>query len=371
LAQVEVEGLSKTFRGRRSSVAALREVDLTVPTGEFAVLLGSSGSGKSTLLRCVAGLERADQGRVAIGGTVVFDRRRRVDRPPNRREVGMVFQSYALWPHMTVAQNVGYPVRVRGQGSEADRVAEVLRMVDCGHLADRYPSALSGGQQQRVALARALVARPRVLLFDEPLSNVDALLRRELREQIKHLHEEIGFTGIYVTHDQAEALYIGTRVAVMREGAIEQMGTPEAVYRFPVSEEVARFLGARNRLALSDIDNPQLLGRVGADGPAQGAGSLNVYVRPERIRLSRRSEAGKRDLTLGRVTVRSVAYAGEWMEYELELGKTVLHVLSPERSITLRPGEHGWAAVDVDDLLAYRYGQLVHPAPADRISEMG
>jgi iron(III) transport system ATP-binding protein len=281
LAQVEVANLGKTFRQRQGNVDALRDVNLVVAARELVVLLGASGSGKSTLLRCVAGLERPSVGRISIGGQVVCDPATRTDMPPNRRDLGMVFQSYALWPHMTVRQNVEYPLRVRGVNSaEWKRVDEVLELVGCGKLVDRYPNALSGGQQQRVSLARALVARPRVLLFDEPLSNVDALLRLELRAQIRRIHEEVGFTGIYVTHDQSEALFVGDRVAFMKDGRLEQIDVPESVHRYPATEEAAIFLGA---FMLPDQWTGRLLSQLPGLKAQRDTRSTHLATRPERL----------------------------------------------------------------------------------------
>ena len=249
-ALVSVRDLSKSFGPRGKEVAVLRDVQLDVIDGELLVLLGPSGCGKTTLLRSLVGLERPNSGRIDLGGSCVVDTERGIFVPPNRRDVGMVFQNYALWPHMKVRKNVAYPLRSRGKrgASNDGRVEEVLDIVQCGHLADRYPPELSGGQQQRVSLARALAASPALLLLDEPLSNLDALLRVELRAQLRLLHRKLRFTGVHVTHDQEEAIALGTRVAVMNAGCIEQIGDPIEVYRAPATEYVADFLGARNRI---------------------------------------------------------------------------------------------------------------------------
>lgn len=248
--QVRVLGLNKSFRGRKEEVHVLKDVNVSIPKGELLVLLGPSGCGKTTLLRCLTGLERPDGGSIELGGRTVMDAESRKFVPPNKRDVAMVFQNYALWPHMKVAQNVAYPLKSRGMKDliKSDRVTEVLKLVQCEKLADRFPPELSGGQQQRVSLARALATKPALLLLDEPLSNLDALLRIELRAQLRYLHRQLGFTGVYVTHDQEEALALGTRVAVMKEGQFEQIGRPEDVYRRPATTYVADFLGARNRL---------------------------------------------------------------------------------------------------------------------------
>ena len=193
-------------------MVAIDNLDLEIEPGEFLVLLGPSGCGKTTTLRCIAGLETGEEGSIEIGDGAVFDASRGINVPPNKRNLGMVFQSYALWPHMTVRKNIAYPLRTRGiKGDKANQwIEEVAALVDTSALLDRYPSQLSGGQQQRVALSRGLVARPEIVLFDEPLSNLDARLRDLVRTEIHELHARIGFTAVYVTHDQVEALALGT-----------------------------------------------------------------------------------------------------------------------------------------------------------------
>jgi iron(III) transport system ATP-binding protein len=222
---------------------------LRVQEGELVTLLGPSGCGKTTTLRCVAGLERPDAGAIRIGGEPVSGGRRFV--APEHRNVGMVFQSYALWPHMTVFANVAYPLRVRREprGDIRRRVLEVLDAVGMAAYANRMPAQLSGGQAQRVALARAIVARPRVLLFDEPLSNLDARLRVSMRQEVRAAHERAGTSSIYVTHDQEEAIALSDRVGVMNGGVIEQFGTPREIYERPATRFVARFVGFENVLS--------------------------------------------------------------------------------------------------------------------------
>jgi multiple sugar transport system ATP-binding protein len=235
MAEIRLERLHKRF-GR---VVAVREVSLEVRDGEFVVLLGPSGCGKTTVLRMVAGLEVPDGGRVWIGG-------RDVTRlAPGRRDVGMVFQSYALFPHMRVFDNVAFGLRMRGvpRAEQVRRVREVSELLQIEDLLDRYPAQLSGGQRQRVAVARALVIRPQVLLMDEPLSNLDALLRMQFRAELKRLHREVGSTTLYVTHDQVEAMSLGDRVAVMREGEVVQFDTPANIYEHPATRFVGAFLG--------------------------------------------------------------------------------------------------------------------------------
>ena len=236
--KISIQGLTKSF----GTTAVLRGVSLEIADGELSFLLGPSGCGKTTLLRILAGFHRPDSGELLFGG-------RRMDGvPPHQRNVGMVFQNFALWPHMTVGQNVAYGLDVRGvDGAEKKRrVQEALGTVRMDGLADRTPDQLSGGQQQRVALARALVVRPDVLLLDEPLSNLDARLRSELRDEIRRIHGETRISTLYVTHDQEEALSLADRMAVMLDGRVEQTGEPRSVYRRPVSRFVADSLGETN-----------------------------------------------------------------------------------------------------------------------------
>ena len=286
---VQVENLSKTFASRKSRVRVLDKLSLEVRTGEMLVLLGPSGCGKTTLLRCIAGLEQADEGTILLAGKTVANAQRGIFVPPEKRGVGMVFQNYALWPHMTVAANVEFPLRARGLRSaiDAGRAREVLDIVQCGHLADRYPPQLSGGQQQRISLARALASRPEVMLLDEPLSNLDALLRIELRAQLRQLHRSLAFTGIYVTHDQIEAMNLGTRIVVMRNGRVEQIGAPETIYSRPANEYVAEFLGMRNRLGCTlGPDGTLAIGRalVRLSGNV-APGEYQLRVRPSELLL--------------------------------------------------------------------------------------
>jgi ABC-type sugar transport system ATPase subunit len=231
VATLALRGLAKSF----GEVRAVRALDLEVADGELFVLVGPSGSGKSTVLRLIAGLEAPDGGSVRIGDRDV------TREQPGRRDVGMVFQSYALFPHRSVRENIAFGLRARGE--PLDRVDEVAETLELSHLLERLPRQLSGGERQRVALARALVREPEVLLMDEPLSNLDAQLRARARAEIARLQQRIGTTTIYVTHDQAEALSLGDRIGVMREGALEQLGTPDEIYGEPANLFVGRFIG--------------------------------------------------------------------------------------------------------------------------------
>jgi iron(III) transport system ATP-binding protein len=251
MARTSIQGLCKLFKGNPPTTAA-DQLSLEIEEGEFLVLLGPSGCGKTTTLRCLAGLEAPDAGRISIGGKVVFDAAARVEVAPDRRNIGMVFQSFALWPHLTVRRNIEYPLVARkiAQGLREDWVGQMAKLVNCEALLERYPGQLSGGQQQRISLARGLVARPDLLLLDEPLSNLDSLLRDQVRSQLHELHRRLGFSAVFVTHDQGEALALGDRLAIMRSGRIEQLDTAREVFERPATEYVANFIGMHNRIAL-------------------------------------------------------------------------------------------------------------------------
>ena len=249
--RVVVKNLTKIYRTRRGEHRALDNVSLEIGSGEFVVLLGPSGCGKTTLLRCVAGLETPDAGEISIDGRVVFSSEKRINLPPERRGLGMVFQSYALWPHLTVFENVAYPLREGGtpRGDISIRVKEALERVALETYADAYPGHLSGGQQQRVALARAMVAAHGLVLFDEPLSNLDAKVRERLRLELIALQRSVGFSSLYVTHDQSEALALADRIAVMAIGRISQVDAPQTIYTQPASRYVANFVGKTNEVS--------------------------------------------------------------------------------------------------------------------------
>jgi len=311
-ATVELRGLVKRFG---KDVYAVNDVDLYIERGELLTLLGPSGCGKTTALRLIAGLERPTAGQILLDDEDV------ARLPAYLRDITMVFQSYALFPHMNVFENVAYGLRVarRPKDEIAARVAEALAMVGLEGLAHRTPSQLSGGQQQRVALARALVIRPRVLLFDEPLSNLDAKLRKRVREDIRELQQRLGITSVYVTHDQEEALAISDRVVVMREGVIEQIGSPHDLYTRPASRFVADFIGSANFLpGRYDGQQIDLLGYRWAHGQDIAAGPVTVMVRPEAVEFARDDEPAL-DATLV-----STAYLGAATEYLFDVAGTEL-----------------------------------------------
>ena len=363
--ELKVERLVKRYPGREQ-VVAVHQVDIEVEAGEMLVLLGPSGCGKTTLLRCVAGLEDAQEGRIVLEGKTVFDSASGLNQPTHLRDIGMVFQNYSLWPHMTVQRNVEYPLRAR-KASAADRVArsrEVLDVVQCGHLADRFPAMLSGGQQQRIALARALAPRPKIMLLDEPLSNLDALLRVELRAHLRAIHRELGFTGIYVTHDQIEAFNLGTRVAVMNAGQIEQLDSASNVYERPATEYVARFLGIRNALALRrDTGWTSDAGRLEGHMPAldRQQGPLQLFLRPQALSLAAADaampESGRVALAGARVV--DVLYSGGEVDYVVAAGAVSLFVTNPAGQGRFNAGDAVTVSFAGTDALLYANGLLV------------
>lgn len=331
--KLKVKNLTKTFGNGKDLVTAVDDISFTINEGELFALLGESGCGKTTTLRMIAGLEKV------TNGTILFSDRDFTHVPTNKRSIGMVFQSYALYPHMTIFENVAYGLKVRGTSKEKTKakVDEVLRIVDLPPetYSNRRPSELSGGQQQRIALARALVYDPRLLLFDEPLSNLDAKLRVYMREEIRKIQQRLGITAIYVTHDQEEALAISDRVAIMFNGKIDQIGTPTEVYETPIKTSVADFIGKANLI-------PAILtSKNGTHGKAtfpsgetiEGIIDVNpdilnenimVMMRPERIQLSepsstgRNSNSSKPEKNTIKATIKKITYLGNRTHYQLK-----------------------------------------------------
>ncbi len=342
---LRVDRLRKTF-GRE---AAVDGVTFGVEKGKILTLLGPSGCGKTTSLRCIAGLEHPDAGTIAIDGEPVTSVADGVFLPPEARNIGMVFQSYAVWPHMTVAQNVAYPLEVRRlpKREVAERVDRVLELVGLGRFRGQSATRLSGGQQQRVALARALVYNPRLLLFDEPLSNLDAKLREQLRVEIVRLQREVGITSVYVTHDQAEAMVISDQVIVMNRGRIEQQGDARAIYTRPANRFVAEFIGLVNLLpavvtgppsadgslraevALGGGRTAALRAQAGAGGGREGEEVL-VSIRPEDVEIRPAGSPGGENRIEG--TVASAMYMGNWVDYHVEAGDIRLRIQANPRT---------------------------------------
>jgi iron(III) transport system ATP-binding protein len=334
MANVSLVRLTKKF----TDTAAVDDLHLEIGDGEFISLLGPSGCGKTTTLRLIAGFLQPDGGEIRVGGEIVSSISFLL--PPERRSMSMIFQSYAVWPHMTVFQNVAYGLKFKrlSQHEIDQKVTKLLRVVHLESLRDRYPSELSGGQQQRVALARALVVEPRILLMDEPLSNLDANLREEMRFEIRRLHEEFRITTIYVTHDQAEAMATSDRIAVLNLGRMVQVGTSAEIFDHPKTRFVAEFVGKTNILA-GRFDAGKLVLREGQqirvarDGTAGYQSEAFVCLRPHNITLTA-DEAKARDLerqglNLFTGTVGRGIYFGDVIDYTIELQSQTLRVLAP------------------------------------------
>jgi iron(III) transport system ATP-binding protein len=357
---VVLDRLSKNF----GAEAAVRNVSLTVAPGEFVTLLGPSGCGKTTTLRCIAGLERPDGGEIRIGGEVVASAEADLFLNPEDRNIGMVFQSYAVWPHMTVFDNVAYGLRVRRAPASVirERTGRALELVGLSHLAERYATKLSGGQRQRVALARAIVYEPRVVLFDEPLSNLDAKLREQMRVELVRLQHDVGITSIYVTHDQAEALVMSDRVVVMNQGEIQQIGDPQSIYARPANTFVANFIGVANlmegvlvgrsgnfsvlEIPLGDGVSPVRITAAGGDSGVVGQ-RLFLSVRPEDVSLHSVQPDGEGNLLKGEII--DTVYLGNFLECRVRVGHHEIGVqmdhyeeLAPQQPVflTFRP-DHG------------------------------
>jgi iron(III) transport system ATP-binding protein len=318
-APVKLEGVTKRF----GKTTAVQSANLEVEPGTLVTLLGPSGCGKTTILRMIAGLETITEGKLSIDHEDV------TQLSAAQRDVTMVFQSYALFPHLSVLENVAYGLRVARRPDAAQAAEEALKLVGLGGYGSRAPSQLSGGQQQRVALARALVMKPKVLLFDEPLSNLDAKLRRQMRNEIRAIQQQLGITAVYVTHDQAEALAISDVVVVMSAGRIEQIGTPEDLYRRPANAFVADFIGEANLLQAT-YDGQRLgFGSVFLPYTQPGAptGNVRVLVRPESISFNEGGLAGR---------ITSGAYLGAMTEYTIETSAGDV-LISPPSEATILP----------------------------------
>lgn len=335
MAEVVIEKLTCRY----GDVTAVDELSLTIADGEFVTLLGPSGCGKSTTLAALAGLDVPHAGRVSVGGEVFFDAASGRNLHPEQRNCGLVFQSYALWPHMTVYANCEFSLKLRKvpAAERRTRVTEALKLVEMEDFADRYPHQLSGGQQQRVALARTLVYRPRVLLLDEPLSNLDARLRERSRVWLSQVTRQVGLTTVYVTHDQSEALALSDRIAVMNKGRVSQLGTPQEIYDRPADPFVADFIGSSNFLD-ARVVGPGEGGRVEVElaggqrlttlsGKTFRAGeAVLVALRPERLALHAARPAGAGNFVKATLTGRS--YLGARTLYHADLGGRILRVES-------------------------------------------
>ena len=340
--EVHVSHLFKKF----GKVNVLNDIDFTINEGEFFTLLGPSGCGKSTTLNCIAGLEQPTSGAITVGGTQFVDTSNNLYVPTEERNLGMVFQSYALWPHMTVQQNLAMPLSIRkvARKEKGNLIDDSLGKVGMTHLKDRYPHELSGGQQQRVALARALVYSPSVLLLDEPLSNLDAKLREQARAWLKRLQEDLGITTVYVTHDQDEALSLSDRIAVMFDGHMAQVGTPEEIYERPASAKVAGFVGSCNfflgklegkngRIAHVRLENTGAVVQIESDNNLSVGEDVTVAVRPERLRITPASDRAAGGNVLD-TEILTRSYVGSRFEYGLRLGNNVVQVVSQDGTLS-------------------------------------
>ena len=356
--RIQISNVTKRFRRAGGKVIVpVDNISLTVDENELVVLLGPSGCGKTTLLRCVAGLERPDEGEIIVEGRVVFSSAKGIFVPPDQRRISMIFQSYALWPHMTVAQNVGYPLEGRklSKAEIGERVSRALDLVGIGGLEAQYPGRISGGQQQRVALARALVSNSSVVLFDEPLSNVDAQVRSQLRFELKRMQRQIGFSGLYVTHDQTEAMELGHRVAVLQSGRIAALDTPRRVYEDPPNHYVANFVGVSNflkgtvRSVAQDgllVETVAGLFRVAASAADVRAGApVQLVLRPEKLVLHPSSPPGVTENVV-EVRVEAQLFSGAHTEYVVSLGEETLRIWSQDDALrSVAEGGSAWMSI--------------------------
>ncbi len=346
--EIRIRGLRRVFQAHGKVIRALDGVDLDIPARSIFTLLGPSGCGKTTLLRCIVGLEVPDAGEIAIGGETVFSSARGIFVPPEKRGLGMVFQTYAIWPHMNVFQNVAYPLEVRKlpRGEIRERVRRVLEFVQLGGFESRPATRLSGGQQQRVALARALVAEPRVILFDEPLSNLDAKLREETRKELRAFLSRLHITAVYVTHDRTEALSLSDRIAVMNEGRILEVGTPREIYFHSGRRFVADFVGRANLIEgrvhalegnVAIVDSEVGMLRCAVREACAPGTPVTVCVRPENIRVPPPPEEPAVNRLRGKVE--SLLFVGEACEGEIRVGGKRLLVEIPAEGELAEGGE--------------------------------
>ena len=357
---VEVRNLQKTFkRADGTLVKAVDDVSISVRSGECIVLLGPSGCGKTTLLRSIAGLEKPEDGEILLHGERMFSGKKKLEVAPQDRALSMIFQSYALWPHMTAFENVAFPLRSRKlpRAEVGERVKKTLEMVGVGELAGQHPSDMSGGQQQRVALARALVAGDDLVLLDEPLSNVDAKVRDQLRRELVEMQREINFSAIYVTHDQIEAMELADRIAVMELGKIVQLGPPKEIYERPSTRYVANFIGTVNELSgtvkgisagglmtvateLGNLEVPT------AEGTTTGS-EVAITFRPERCSISSHQVEGSLSW---KGTVNTSSFFGSHTEHHIKMTESISFLVWQAESTQLSHNDDVWVTIDLANL---------------------
>lgn len=335
---LKVEGLWKTYTVDGGEIPAVRGVGFTVETGEFFTLLGPSGCGKSTTLRCIAGLEVPNSAEITLDEIDLFSSRQRRSVPIHKRNIGMVFQSYAIWPHMSVYDNVDFPLKVKGIPDRREKVMRALELVGLHRLEDRSATDLSGGQQQRVAIARAIVMDVDLLLFDEPLSNLDSKLRIQMRFELRQLQKQLGITSIYVTHDQEEAMVLSDRVAVMDDGHIVEVGKSQDIYLKPRKLFTAKFVGQSNLLSCEvvSVDGVNatvktVIGEITTGAPDRSASSEGfLMIRPEHIPMSwTQEELPSSDVNVFEGTIISETFTGKLVDYRVRVGEFTFEVQTP------------------------------------------
>lgn len=345
MAEVKINHVFKRFGG----VTAVNDFDLIVKDGEFVSILGPSGCGKTTTLRMIAGFERATEGEIYIGNHCVSSSKQGTFVPPEKRDIGMVFQSYAVWPHMTVAENVGYPLKIQkvDKKEREERVQRMLELVHLGEYSKRYPHQLSGGQQQRVALARALVAQPGLMLLDEPLSNLDAKLRESMRFEILAIQKELGITVVYVTHDQGEAMAMSDRVVVMSKGVVQQIGAPHEIYTQPANKMVADFIGLVNFID-GDVRGDRVFikgSNVSFPNNSDVKGAATIAVRPENITMSLNG-----GLIKGKLEHRF--YLGDAIDYRVNVHDHIIRVIVKGADLNVIP-DGAEVYLDFDQVMVF------------------
>ena len=354
--EIRISGVSKIYRSEGKQINALDNVDVTIPANRIFTLLGPSGCGKTTLLRCSVGLETPDEGESAIGDDIVWSRPKNIFVPPERRGLSMVFQTYAIWPHMTVFDNVAYPLQARNEPRDVirEKVAKTLQFVQLEGFENRPATKLSGGQQQRVALARALAPEPKVILFDEPLSNLDAKLREETRKELRSFLTRLQITAVYVTHDRIEALSLSDALAVMRAGRIVEIGSPKEIYFDSDRQFVADFIGRANLIAgrvksgegdAAIVDSA--IGPIACRRKKTAAlgSTVNVCVRPEFIRVATVHPGEGANIFRGQVA--SLVFVGEAYEGEIRIGDTRL-ITAIDPGSGIREGDEVYIIFDAD-----------------------